>query len=175
GRNRPELVMARGQLRTLLQCIQRLADPGSRGRTDAQLLECFVVEKDNAALEELVWRHGPLVYNVCRRVLQHPHNIEDAFQATFLILVRKAATIRNGATIGGWLHQVAQRVALRARAARRHLEALPDIAAPEDSLIDCELRPVLDEEVQRLPAKYRDAVVLFYLSGQTIKEAARQL
>jgi RNA polymerase sigma factor (sigma-70 family) len=171
--------MARGQLRTLLQCIQRLADPGSRSRTDAQLLESFVVEKDDAALEELIWRHGPLVYNVCRRVLQHAHDVENAFQATFLILVRKAATIRNGATIGGWLYQVARRVALRAQVARRQVEPLQgaDIAAPdsEDGLIDCELRPVLHEEVQRLPAKYRDAVVLFYLSGQTTEEAARQL
>jgi RNA polymerase sigma factor (sigma-70 family) len=88
-------------------------------------------------------------------------------------------TIRNRATVGGWLHQVGHRVALRARNARRHVEPLPeaDIAAPdaEDGSHDCELRPVLDEEVQRLPLKYRDAVLLFCLSGHTTEEAARQL
>jgi len=171
--------MASGQLPTLLQHIRRLAASGPRSLTDAQLLESFVVENDAEAFEALVWRHGPLVYNLCRRVLNYADDVEDAFQATFLILVRKAATIRNRATVGGWLHQVAHRVALRARRARRDAEPLPDtdIAAPdaEDGSLDCELRPVLDEEVQRLPAKYRDAVVLFYLSGHTTEEAARQL
>jgi RNA polymerase sigma factor (sigma-70 family) len=171
--------MASAQLRTLLQHIQRLVAPGPGSLTDAQLLESFVVENDDEAFEMLVWRYGPLVYNVCRRVLHHPDDVEDAFQATFLILVRKAAAIRNRATVGGWLHQVAHRVAQRARRARRYADPLPDtdFAAPDsgDRLVERDLRSVLDEEVQRLPAKYRDAVVLFYLSGRTTEEAARQL
>jgi RNA polymerase sigma factor (sigma-70 family) len=146
---------------------------------DAQLLERFVGEKDEAAFAVLVRRYGPLVYNVCRRVLHRPEDVEDAFQATFLILVRKAAAIRRQAALGGWLYQVAHRVALRARAARRDAEPYPDggPAAPDaaDALVWRDLRRVLDEEVRQLPAKYRDAVILFYLSGRTTEEAARQL
>jgi RNA polymerase sigma factor (sigma-70 family) len=171
--------MASGPIRTLLQQYHRLAAPGAGGLTDTQLLERFVADKDEAAFEVLVWRHGPLVYNVCRRLLHRDADVEDAFQATFLVLVRKAAAIRNRAAVGGWLYQVAHRVALRARAAQRPMEPYPDtdLAAPtgEDALLWRDLRPVLDEEIRRLPAKYRDAVVLFYLAGHTTEEAARQL
>jgi RNA polymerase sigma factor (sigma-70 family) len=166
-------------IRLLLQQFHRLAAPGAGGLTDAQLLERFVADKDEAAFEVLVWRHGPLVYRVCRRLLHHREDVEDAFQATFLTLVRKAAAIRNRAAVGGWLHQVAHRVALRARAARRHTEPYPDgdIAAPasEDALHVRDQRAVLDEEIRRLPAKYRDTVVLFYLSGLPTEEVGRQL
>jgi RNA polymerase sigma factor (sigma-70 family) len=166
-------------IRLLLQQFHRLAAPGAGGLTDAQLLERFVADKDEAAFEVLVWRHGPLVYRVCRRLLHRREDVEDAFQATFLALVRKAPAIRNRAAVGGWLHQVAHRVALRARAARRHAEPYPDvdIAAPaeEDPLHLRDLRAVLDEEIRRLPAKYRDAVVLCYLSGLPTEEVGRQL
>jgi RNA polymerase sigma factor (sigma-70 family) len=171
--------MASRPLHTLFRHLQRLAAPAAGGLTDAQLLERFVADRDEAAFEVLVWRHGPLVYNVCRRVLSRPDDVEDAFQATFLALVRKAASIRARAAVGGWLYQVAHRVALRARAARRYTDPYPDadVAAPEaeDGFLWQDLRPVLDEEVQRLPAKYRDAVVLCYLAGHTTEEAARQL
>jgi RNA polymerase sigma factor (sigma-70 family) len=171
--------MTSGHLRTLLQHLHRLTAPGAGGLSDAQLLERFVAEKDEAAFEVLVWRHGPLVYNVCRRVLRHADDVEDAFQATFLALVRKAAAIRNRAALGGWLYPVARRVALRAKAARRPTQPYPDedLLAPgaEDAILWRDLRPVLDEEVQRLPGKYREAVVLCYLSGHTAEEAARQL
>jgi RNA polymerase sigma factor (sigma-70 family) len=171
--------MTSGQLRTLLQHLHRLTAPGAGGLSDAQLLERFVAEQDEAAFEVLVWRHGPLVYNVCRRVLRQADDVEDAFQATFLALVRKAAAIRNRAAVGGWLYQVAHRVALRAKAARRPTRPFPDedIAAPraDDTFLWRDLRPVLDEEVQRLPGKYREAVVLCYLSGHTAEEAARQI
>jgi RNA polymerase sigma factor (sigma-70 family) len=171
--------MGSGQLRTLLQHLRRLPAPGTAGLPDAQLLERFVAAKDEAAFTVLVWRYGPLVYNVCRRVLHRADDVEDAFQATFLALVRKAAAIRNRDAVGGWLHQVAHRVALRARAARRPTEPYPEagLAAPEteDARLGCDLRPLLDEEVGRLPPRYRDAVVLFYLSGHTTEEAARQL
>jgi RNA polymerase sigma factor (sigma-70 family) len=171
--------MAGGHLRTLLRHLPSLATPGAGGLTDAQLLERFVADRDEAAFEVLVWRHGPLVYNVCRRVLRRPDDVEDAFQATFLALVRKARAIRNRAAVAGWLYQVAYRASLRARAARRATQPYPDAELPapetEDALAWRDLRPVLNEEVHRLPAKYRDAVVLCYLSGHTTEEAARQL
>jgi RNA polymerase sigma factor (sigma-70 family) len=157
---------------------ERVGTSEDAAATDAQLLERFVADHDEAAFAALVRRHGPLVYNVCRRVLRHPDDAEDAFQVTFLVLVRKAPAIRSRAALGGWLHQVAHRVALRARAARRPAEPYPDagVAAPDAAApLESDLRRVLDEEVQRLPAKYRAAVVLFYLSGHSTEEAARQL
>jgi RNA polymerase sigma factor (sigma-70 family) len=119
-----------------------------------------------------------MVHGVCRRLLRRAEDAEDAFQATFLTLVRKAATIRQGASLGAWLYQVAYRVALRARA-----RITPDdgpVAEPQTSAT-CEavdwqdLGPVLDEEVRRLPARYRDSVILCYLEGRTHAEAAREL
>jgi RNA polymerase sigma factor (sigma-70 family) len=171
--------MASGTIPTLLKQFHRLAAPAGDGLTDTQLLQRFVADKDETAFEVLVWRHGPLVYRVCRRLLRHDADVEDAFQATFLVLVRKAAAIRNRAAVAGWLHQVAQRVSQRARAAQRTTEPYPDtdLAAPrgQDALLWRDQRAVLDEEIGRLPAKYRDAVVLFYLSRHTTAEAARQL
>jgi RNA polymerase sigma factor (sigma-70 family) len=170
--------MAPGQIPTLLRQFQRLAAPGG-GLSDAQLLERFVADKDAAAFEVLVWRHGPEVYRLCRRVLHRDADVEDAFQATFLVLVRKAAAIRNRAAVSGWLSRVAQRVAQRARAAQPSTESYTDTnlaASPgEEAFQWLDLRRVLDEEIKRLPAKYRDAVVLFYLSGHTTTEAALQL
>jgi RNA polymerase sigma factor (sigma-70 family) len=129
----------------------------------------------------LVGRHGPKVLGVCRRVLRQEQDAEDAFQATFLLLVRKAASIGSSQAVGPWLYRVAYRVALRAkvladkRAAR--LTHSPDVAAavrPPDPVWS-DLRPVLDEEVNRLPAKYRAPFVLCYLDGKTNAEAAREL
>src|SRR6516165_8596512 len=108
--------MAERSLPTLLRCLRRLADaPGSGTLTDGQLLERFVAWRDPAAFELLVWRHGPMVLSVCRRMLPNPADAEDAFQATFLILVKKAASVARQAAVGGWLYRVAYRVALRAR------------------------------------------------------------
>jgi RNA polymerase sigma factor (sigma-70 family) len=159
--------------------FQRLAAPGAGGLSDSHLLERFVVDRNEAAFEVLVWRHGPLVYNVCRHLLRNVDDVEDAFQATFLALVRKATAIRNRGAVGAWLYQVAQRAALSLLAARRRAEPFPDaeIAAPADAddLLRQDLRAVVHDEVRRLPAKYRDAVILFYLSGLTTEEVARQL
>jgi RNA polymerase sigma factor (sigma-70 family) len=138
--------------------------------------------RDEAAFEVLIWRHGPMVWNVCQRLLHHQHDIEDAFQATFLAFVREAGSIRERTSLGGWLYRVAYRVALKAksRAARhaRHethgVELLPaKPAQPETFWRD--LRPVLDEEVNRLPLKYRLPLVLCYLEGKTTDEAAQEL
>jgi RNA polymerase sigma factor (sigma-70 family) len=148
---------------------------------DRQLLERFVRDADQAAFEALVQRHGPLVLSVCTRVLGGVHDAEDAFQATFLVLVRKAGSIRAPESLGPWLYGVAYRTALKAKAQvlkRRRLEKpLVDVAAPAagDSVTGRDVRIVLDEEVHRLPAKYRVPFVLCYLHGKTNAEAARML
>jgi RNA polymerase sigma factor (sigma-70 family) len=173
--------MATGQLGAVLRHLHRLAGEGGE-LTDAQLLQQFAARRDEGAFAALVQRHGPMVLGVCRRVLQNAHDAEDAFQATFLILVRKAASINEPcAALGGWLHQVAYRTALRARdrrASRRQHERQTPIMHPPDILAAVvwrDLQPVLDEEVARLPQKYRIPFVLCYLEGKTYAEAARQL
>jgi RNA polymerase sigma factor (sigma-70 family) len=150
------------------------------GLSDAQLLERFVIRRDEAAFEVLLWRHGPTVLGVCRRVLRHEQDAEDAFQATFLVLARKAGSIGTGQALGSWLYRVAQRVAVRAkvlagkRAARQ--APLADVAAdPAPDPAWSDLRRVLDEEVSRLPEKYRAPFVLCYLDGKTNADAARAL
>src|SRR5262249_4735029 len=123
---------------------------------------------------------GLLVLNVCRRVLRDEDDAEDAFQATFLVLARRARSIRRGESLGSWLYKVAYRAALAARAARKRAgrrTPLADLPAPEpaDDPVGRAPRPVLDEEVSRLPDKYRAPFVLCYLEGKTTDEAAEPL
>jgi RNA polymerase sigma factor (sigma-70 family) len=166
----------------ILQHVRRLAErQGADQLLDGQLLERFLAAHDQAAFAALVRRHGPMVLGLCRRILHREHDAEDVFQATFLILTHKAASIRKRASVGSWLHGVAQRLAVRAkvRAAERPLQHMrrPDMA-PADPLAETnwqELRAILDEELQQLPEKLRDALVLAYLQGKTHEEAARQL
>jgi serpin B len=165
-------------LEPVLRHARRLAgDPGAL--TDAQLLERFASGRDEAAFEVLLWRHGPAVLGVCWRVLRDSQDAEDAFQATFLTLARKAASIRRRDVLGGWLYRVAWRIALAARQRRQAAreQPIPEIAAAEapDEVLWRDLRTVLDEEVRRLPEKYRSPVVLCYLQGRTNEEAAREL
>jgi RNA polymerase sigma factor (sigma-70 family) len=174
--------MTREPLRLLLGRLRRLAEPtAAGGLTDAQLLEHFVARRDEAAFEVLVWRHGPMVLGLCRRLLHHAQDTEDAFQATFLALVRKAGSIGKREAFAGWLYKVAYRVALAARsaAADRAARQRPwtDVPAPEvrSEVVSGDLRTVLDDEVHRLPVKYREAFVLCHLQGKTNEEAARQL
>jgi serpin B len=160
--------------------LRRLADAGEAGAlSDAELLERFVQSRDEAAFEVFVWRHGPLVLGVCRRVLRHEQDTEDAFQATFLALARKAHTLTDRAAVAPWLHRVALRIALEARKRSLRAPATEPVhelsAAANDELFWRDLRPVLDEEVGRLPGKYRAPVLLCYLQGLTYEEAARQL
>jgi RNA polymerase sigma factor (sigma-70 family) len=150
-------------------------------RTDGQLLEHFVSRRDEAALEGLVRRHGPMVWGVCRRILRHEQDAEDAFQAAFLVLVRRAASIVPRELVGNWLYGVAQQTALKARATaarRRHREgqrtSVPEPAAMEQAMWP-DLQPLLDLELSRLSEKYRTAVVLCELEGRSRKEVARQL
>jgi RNA polymerase sigma factor (sigma-70 family) len=171
--------MANAQLGTVLRHLRHLTVPDDLG--DQQLLQRFTANHDEAAFTMLVQRHGGMVLGVCRRVLVHRQDAEDVFQATFLILVRKAAMIRQQQSLGCWLHQVALHLALRTRAAsakRRHPEQCNRAAPTDDPLADVtwrELRLLLDEELSRLPEQPRQALVACYLEGQTHEEAARQL
>src|SRR6516225_7843406 len=149
--------------------------------TDAQLLERFAAQRDEEAFEAILYRHGPLVFGVCRRLLPDLHDVEDAFQATFLILTRKAAGISQRALLGNWLYGVAYKVAAKARmtALRRRGRETPqaDLAVLPDGehAVEPDLAPLLHEELQRLPDRYRGPVVLCYLQGKTNAEAADQL
>jgi RNA polymerase sigma factor (sigma-70 family) len=172
--------MTKGSMARALKGIRQLAEMGRRCElSDGQLIERFVSQQDTAAFTELVRRHGPRVLGVCRRVLRNVHDAEDAFQATFLVLVRKAFTIRRHDSAHGWLFQVAYRLALkmRADAHRQCTRDLPEIAAPEREAghPTWELRLILDEELCRLPEKYRAVLLLCLCEGKTRAEAARQL
>jgi RNA polymerase sigma factor (sigma-70 family) len=157
------------------------ADPAS----DAALLDHFVRERDENAFAALLARHGPMVQGVCRRVLHDTHHAEDAFQATFLVLARKAATVRPPDRLAAWLHGVARQVALRLlrgetrrcrREAHRTLSRPTAVAAqPLEELSARELLLIFDEELQRLPQAYRLPLTLCCLEGLTQEEAARRL
>jgi RNA polymerase sigma factor (sigma-70 family) len=174
--------MAASQLSEVLQHLRRavLLRDGT-GRTDAQLLNDFVSRHDPAALAALVSRHGSMVWGVCRRVLGNHHDAEDAFQATFLVLVRKAAAIASPELLANWLYGVAHQTALKARATaarrrtrERQVNQMPEPAATEPEIWHA-LQALLDQELSRLPDKYRVAIVLCDLEGKTRKEAAREL
>jgi RNA polymerase sigma factor (sigma-70 family) len=173
--------MATGQLSGVVRHLHRAALlPDGGGMTDRQLLERFLTQRDEDAFEALVRRHGPMVWGVCRRVLHHLHDAEDAFQATFLVLARKAVAIRQRESVGSWLYGAAFRSALEAKAVRRRsrerqVSAMPEPEAVVEADIWSDVRPLLDQELDRLPDKYREAVVLCDLEGKTRKEAARQL
>jgi RNA polymerase sigma factor (sigma-70 family) len=148
---------------------------------DGQLLQAFVNSRDEAAFEALVRRHGSMVFGVCRRIVGDPHQAEDAFQATFLVLARKAASVSPPEMVGNWLYGVARTTALRARMANakrrvweKQMTVLPEPARVQKDLPD-DLQPLLDQELARLPDKYRVAIVLCDLEGRTRKEVARQL
>jgi RNA polymerase sigma factor (sigma-70 family) len=148
---------------------------------DGELLSRYLAGRDADAFAALVRRHGPMVLGVCRRVLRHHQDAEDAFQATFLVLLRKAATVRPRGMVGHWLYGVAYQTAVRARcwAAKRrgretHLADAPEPAVTEKDGWD-DVRPLLDRELNALPAKYRAVVVLCDLEGKTRKEAAGEL
>src|SRR5205809_1043606 len=138
--------MPEGQLHTLLRRLHQLTSHyPERGLSDADLLGRVAATRDEAPFEGLVWRHGPMVLNLCRHLLRHTQDVEDAFQATFVALVRKAGAIRRRASLGGWLYKVARRVAVeaRTRAARRRETAAVDAASA--AVGDGELRLILDE------------------------------
>ena len=154
--------------------------------TDRHLLERFVSGREESAFAALVARHGASVLGVCRRVLRHEQDAEDASQATFLVLARKAGAVRWECSIKSWLHAVAYRLALGARSSsiRRSLlekpiDSLPEKSHPlEDALVEVgrrELQRVIEDELAGLPEKYQAPVILCYLEGKTNEEAADQL
>jgi RNA polymerase sigma factor (sigma-70 family) len=174
--------MATNQISEVIQHFRRtvLLRDGA-GLTDGQLLEDYISCRDQVALAALVRRHGPMVWGVCRRVLWNHHDAEDAFQATFLVLVRKAASIVPRGMVANWLYGVAHQTALQARrtaarrrARERQVMEMPEPAVAEQDLLR-DLQPLLDEELNRLPDQYRAVVVLCDLEGKTRKEAGRQL
>jgi RNA polymerase sigma factor (sigma-70 family) len=171
--------MTTGHLTSFLRRLHRAAlSPDGPG--DGQLLECFIARRDEAAFEALVRRHGPMVWGVCRRVLRNDADAEDAFQATFLVLTRKAAAVAHRAALGAWLYGVAHNTALKAKSMndRRRVKERRSAEAPRPDAADepwRDLLPLLDAELSRLPDKYRAPIVLCELEGRTLKEAARQI
>jgi HlyD family secretion protein len=169
-------------LQSLIQYLrQSIGHHGDAALTDAQLLERWIGQRDPAAFELLMWRHGPMVLNTCRRLLLRREDVEDAFQATFLVLLRKAASIRRREALAAWLHRVACRIAGRARTSevRRSRREQPLTDAAIDPHIDDpsvrDLYAVVEEEIECLPANYRRAVILCCLQGKSQEEAARIL
>jgi RNA polymerase sigma factor (sigma-70 family) len=152
-----------------------------RASADADLLRRFTARRDEAAFAELLRRHGPMVFGVCRRVLGDAHDAEDAFQAAFLVLARRPRAVGDPAALASWLYGVALRTASKARidAARQRRRdrcaARPETAGAAADVIWSDLRPVLDEEIARLPARLREAFVLCCLEGRSHEEAAQFL
>src|SRR6266852_4409335 len=177
--------MAAGQLDYVLchlrALIGRQSAQSAASHADGALLDRFLTDHDEVAFATLLQRHGPLVLSVCRRVLGDGPDAEDAFQATFLVLVRRARSLDRTQPLGPWLFGVAQKIAVRAQsdAARRHAREKQGINmalldhATEQSWND--LRPVLDEELAKLPEKYRAPLVLCDLQGKTHEQAALEL
>jgi len=149
--------------------------------SDEQLLARFFQKREDAAFEAIVKRHGPVVYGVCRRILSNSNDADDAFQATFLVLVRKGASLRQPGRLSAWLYGVANRTArkfrlqaaLRTRSEQKAGERPPPASVGE--MTYDELRTILDEEIARLPEKYALPLVLCYLEGKTNAQAAAQL
>ena len=149
--------------------------------SDGRLLDRFVERREASAFEAIVERYGPLVWGVCRRVLRDHHDAEDAFQATFLVLARKAASVMPREKLGNWLYGVAYQTAMKAMATRakrrvreRQVWELPEPEAVSDERAD-ELLAGLDREVARLPEKYRMPIILCELQGNTHRQAADRL
>jgi RNA polymerase sigma factor (sigma-70 family) len=174
--------MATRHANPVLRHIRELAGEGILARlTDRQLLERFTEHADHAAFEALVRRHGPMVLRVCRSVLRDEHAADDAFQATFLVLARKAASLLRQELLAAWLYGVAHRVAARARveaAKRLNREARAAVRTASDPSAELSTREVcaaLDEELGRLPERYRTPFYLCHVEGRTRDQAARQL
>jgi RNA polymerase sigma factor (sigma-70 family) len=173
--------MATGQLNGVLQQLRRTMLRDAAERTDGQLLTDYRNRRDEVALAAIVLRHGPMVWGVCRRVLDNYHDAEDAFQATFLVLVRRAASIAAPELVANWLYGVAHQTAMKARATahrrkarEKHVADMPEPATMDRNLWS-DLQPLLDQELSRLPEIARGVLVLCDLQGKSRKEAARQL
>ena len=163
---------------SVLQDLDRLFRRGISASGDGTLINLFLADGNDLAFEALVARHGPMVRGVCRRLLVDPHDADDAFQATFLVLVRKAKQLRDPDRLGPWLYGVAKRVATKARtrSARHRHEPLIDLCSREEFRTEwLDVMPILDAELERLPAKHRDVLILCLLNGASPDEAASRL
>jgi RNA polymerase sigma factor (sigma-70 family) len=170
--------MATAQLGTLLRQLHLRAGSRALARSDRELLDDFAGRRDEAAFAALVSRHGPMVLRVCRRVLGHEQDAEDAFQATFLALAQHTASIRQREVLASWLHGVAYRTAMNAKrsaARRQNREAGRQEQAPSVSPSWDDVQAVLEEEIHRLPEVYRSAFVLCVLEGRSVAQAAAEL
>jgi RNA polymerase sigma factor (sigma-70 family) len=172
--------MAGGALQRVVQRVRLLTGPRGGPQSDGELLRRFAAHRDEAAFTALVWRHAPMVLGLGRRLLGDHHDAEDVCQAAFLLLARKAGSIRNRQSVASWLHGVAYRIAanVRRKAARRRTCPLGDDVCRPDPTADVSWREVcaaVDTELTRLPEKYRAPLVLCYLEGMTRDEAARHL
>jgi RNA polymerase sigma-70 factor (ECF subfamily) len=184
-----EILMAGIRAVAASRLMESLFREGSAtGLTDEQLLERFVSQRGapaENAFGAIVQRHGPTVLRICRTSLRDLHDAEDAFQATFLILARKAASLRKPALLGPWLYGVARRTAQKVRARRSRIEEtdqraqclapVADASGPDENVNRNEEAEMLHGEISRLPERYRRPVVLCYFEGLTHEEAARQL
>ena len=185
-------MLGNGVEREVVHQLERLFGQGTvTGLSEAQLLDRFATSRDESAFEALVERHGPMVLGVCRQFLRDPNDVDDAFQATFLVLVRKAGSLRQKDLLGNWLYGVACRVALRSRTVgvRRQMkvslfeqmEGLAGNGGPSrcepvsETVLRDEEGPLVHEEVNRLPRKYRAPIVLCYFEGLTHDQAAARL
>jgi RNA polymerase sigma factor (sigma-70 family) len=170
--------MASRKWSAILDYLRSLSAVPAERASDADLLDRFIRERDEAAFALLFERHGPLVWGVCRRVLGWTPDAEDAFQATFFVLLRRAHAIGKRTSLRSWLYGVAYRVAARARANRVRrppvVQVLPGTDVVDDAALR-EVRAVLDDEVSRLPERLRLAIVLCYFEGRTHDEAAQLL
>jgi RNA polymerase sigma factor (sigma-70 family) len=172
--------MATAQLSPVIHSVRQVTAQQVGGLPDSQLLHRFAATREAAAFTALVQRHGGMIWGICRRLLRDRHAAEDAFQATFLVLVHKAGAIGNPELLGNWLYGVAYRTALKARArsARRRQRERPleDLPASSDTAsVDSEERLILDQEIHRLPESCRQPFVLCYLQGKTNDQAAHLL
>jgi RNA polymerase sigma factor (sigma-70 family) len=172
--------MPTSPLKLVIQQLRTASERDGAGKTDGELLTRFLSHRDNDALAALVHRHAPMVWGVCRRLLRSPHDAEDALQATFLVLVRKAATVLPREMVGNWLYGVAHQTAvrLRATAAKRGVREMQMMEMPEPVVAEArsdDLLLLLDQELSCLPEKYRVVIVLCDLESRTRIEVARQL
>ncbi len=182
--------MTRLRSRALVTEFRALFGGGTlSGLGEGELLDRFIAGRDEAAFEELVARHGPMVLAVCRRWLDDPRDAEDAFQATFLVLVRKAGGLRDRGSVGPWLYGVAHRVARHARLARIRREvrtsrcfahrrdepARPGVPDPSDEVAGRDVLAAVEAEILRLPSKQQAAAVLCLVRGMTHEAAAQAL
>jgi RNA polymerase sigma factor (sigma-70 family) len=165
----------------ILEHLRKWASSAASTLSDAELLTRFSAGQEEGAFAALMLRHGGLVWGVCRHVLRHDQDAEDAFQATFLVLARKAGSIRKSTAVASWLHGTAYHIATRAKrnaATRRKHERRGENVSRAESLSETawqEILAILDEEVQRLPRRQRAAFVICSLEGKSLADAARQL